>query len=438
MRINKIKNKIGVVEAVSYSTESINIFSHIALGHTLSTHQYQWLIKNKILSICSILLGQLSELQRKFQINEIELDPQHQLILCLILKKLDEDIVLDTEEQSFLKANGLEYALAVAQKAEFLQLKKKYQTSEITDEEPTSHLFKVLKKISNGIPLPDPDINYLKKRKLYSTLKISFKLEADLLIEKIKQGLGLTANDIERCTRYGYPEIIFLSLKHEFQIDSMHPMDSSLFGILDKLQSNRRLSDDDLVWLNAEKLFYSRSKIFTTHHRIEATHCEDEFKLTKGYWNLVNASAHWRKANEPKLAVKLTNNLVVIRSIKEAKLKAALFTTRGGALRDLDMLADAENCALEAIKIFPNSHNPYTLMGALCYDCGNYDEGDKWFEKAIKRGAKPNDQDAEIRSILNKKSEKERASIIAHLLAKDPIQFSWVKQFKPKPKKPSL
>lgn len=436
IRLNKIKNKIGVIETVSYSTESTRIFSNIALGHVLSSQEYQWLFKNKIFSISDILLGQLSELLTNFQINKIEIDPQHQLLLCLILKKLDEEIVLDADEQSFLKTKGLDFALAVAQKTEFIQLKKKYQATEITDEEPSSHLFKVLKKISIGASLPDPDVNYLKKRKLHNTLKISFKPEADLLIEKVEQGLGLNTDDIEWCTRYGYPEIIFLSLKNEFEIyDSKHPMDSSLFGILVKLQSNQRLSDDDVVWLNTEKLFYSRSKIFITHHRIEATYCEDEFKRTKGYWNLVNASAHWRKAREPKLALKLTNNLAAIRSIKEAKLKAALFTTRGGALRDLDKLADAEMCALEAIDIFPSSHNPYTLMGALCYDFGKYDEGDKWFEKAIKRGAKPNDQDAEIRSILNKKSEKECVIIIAHLLAKDPIRFNWLKQYKPKHKK---
>ena len=54
--------------------------------------------------------------------------------------------------------------------------------------------------------------------------------------------------------------------------------------------------------------------------------------------------------------------------IKEAELKQALLTTRGGALRDLDDLVDAEKCALQAIEYWSKSHNPYTLLGAICYD----------------------------------------------------------------------
>ena len=138
---------------------------------------------------------------------------------------------------------------------------------------------------------------------------------------------------------------------------------------------------------------------------------------------MVNASAHWRKAGQPEQALKLTNNPDLIRSLKENKLKAALLTTRGGALRDIGELEDAEYCALEAIKLFPKSHNPYTLMGALCYATGRFEEGDKWFEEAVKRGAKPKDQDAEIRRILNKKKGKDSGALIDHLIKERPNAF---------------
>lgn len=98
-------------------------------------------------------------------------------------------------------------------------------------------------------------------------------------------------------------------------------------------------------------------------------------------------------------------------------------------MRDLERLEDAEHCALEAISHFSSSHNPYTLMGALCYDTGRYEEGDQWFEKAIQRGAKTKDQESEIKRILQKKKGKERQQIIDHLLAKDPHRFAWVKRY---------
>jgi len=50
----------------------------------------------------------------------------------------------------------------------------------------------------------------------------------------------------------------------------------------------------------------------------------------------------------------------------------------------------------------------------------------KEFLEDIKRGAKPHDQDSEIKRILRKKSNPE---LIAHLLKKDPNHFAWVKEF---------
>jgi len=85
---------------------------------------------------------------------------------------------------------------------------------------------------------------------------------------------------------------------------------------------------------------------------------------------------------------------------------------------------------LEAKTYNPKKHYPYTLLGALCYDTKRYDQGDKWFEEAVKRGAKANDQDAEIRRILNKKKGKDRQEMINHLLAKDPIRFEWAKKYR--------
>ena len=253
-----------------------------------------------------------------------------------------------------------------------------------------------------GQVLPEADLNYLRKRKLYKTVKFAFQPDADRLINKVKQGHGLRPDDITWCKQHDFAEIIFLSFKKDYSVKHRNDtLESPLFVILEKLEANQ------------EAHFY-----------------ETEFQRIKNHWNLVNASAHWRKAKKPEQALELTSNPNLIRSLKENKLKAALLTTRGGALWDIGKLENAECCALEAIKHFPKSHNPYTLMGALCYSTGRFEEGDKWFEEAVKRGAKPKDQDAEIRRILNKKKGKDREALIDHLLKKDPIRFSWVRKLK--------
>jgi hypothetical protein len=429
----KLKNKYGITEEIPSDVASLKRLSKIELRQSLSADDFEWLHKNALVSVLDLLVNQTSELLNKYQCEASSLIPLDSLKLFLSLQKIEERLILKDEEQQFLAQKGYTLAHGIAQSAEFIGLKKRYHATQFESDDPAQHLYKVLKKIQAEKPLSEPDINYLKKRKLDQTVKCSFQRQADQLISKVLYGHGLTDDDIEWCKAYHFPEILFLALKVDYDIkDRKDGVESPLYPILLKLNAEQRLSDTDVIWLDAEELMCPSSRIFIAHHRLEALHAEDEFKRTKGYWNLVNASAHWRKADEPKLALKLTNNLQQLRSLKEAKLKSALLTTRGGALRDLNQLNEAENCALEAISFFSSSHNPYTLMGALCYDTGRYEEGDEWFEKAVKRGAKSNDQESEIRRILNKKKGKERQQIIDHLLAKDSIRFAWVKRYSSK------
>jgi tetratricopeptide (TPR) repeat protein len=351
-------------------------------------------------------------------------------MLCHILQKLDENTLLDEIEVKFLKAEGLTDTLKIVQKMEFSALKVKYHATQIQEDDISHHLFKVLKKLDTGLSLPEPDINYLKKRKLFETVKFVYKKEADSLNRKIEQGHGLRPDDITWCEEHDFKDIIFKWLKNDYGVNYRPDTpDSCLYIILRKLESSNRLTDEEVVWLEGENLLRPEKEIYLAHHTLEARFYENEFQRTKGHWSLVNASAHWRKAEKPQQALKQTNNLN-FKQIKPAKLAAALLTTRGGALRDIDHLSEAEQCALEAIKYFPNSHNPYTLMGALCYDTGRYDEGDRWFEEAVKRGAKPQDQDAEIKRILHKKKESECKELISHLLKKDSSRFAWLRTWK--------
>ncbi|MFN6536740.1 MAG: tetratricopeptide repeat protein [Nostoc sp. EkiNYC01] len=96
----------------------------------------------------------------------------------------------------------------------------------------------------------------------------------------------------------------------------------------------------------------------------------------------------------------------------------------------MENLADAESCARKAMECQPNSYQPYTLMGAIYYDRGDYVEGDYWFEQAIQRSAKTEDIDDELKRVFRStKDENKRHEAAEYLLKKDPKRYSWAKSY---------
>jgi hypothetical protein len=430
------KQRNGILEDIPFDEKAKSILSKVERKIQLSASDMEWVSGHNGISFLTPLKNQLFFLQNKYKAVAQDGSIINDLSLCLILQKLEEKKQLNESEFQYLTANGFDETITIAQQIEFSVLKQKYQAIQIQEDNVNHHLYKVLKKLEAGISLPEPDINYLKKRKLFETLKFLYKKEIDSLKNKIKLGYGLRPDDIAWCCQNNCEEIVFLWLKKDYEVEYRKDTpESPLYIILKKLEASERLSDEEVVWLQTEKLLKTRLKdrghyvstrIFIAHHALEAKFYESEFQNTKNHWNLASASAHWRKAERPEHALNLTDNLN-LKQITPAKLRAALLTTRGGTLRDIDRLEEAEKCALDAIQHFPDSHNPYTLMGALCYDRKCYEEGDKWFDEAVKRGAKFDEQDAEIKRILRKIKGQERKELIDHLLKKDPHRFAWVK-----------
>lgn len=422
---NDRKRNHGITEDIPFDSSAGNILLKLEKKTLLCADDIGGLVSNNANSFLKPLKAQFSQLQNKYKANiqdNSDIDP---LLLFYFLQKIEENSLLNQDEVLYLKENGYLETLGIIEEIKFSALKVKYRATQIQENSITHHLYKVLKRLDSGMPLTESDINYLKKRKLYETVKFIYKKEADCLIQKIEQGHGLRPDDVIWCEEHGFEEIILKWLKNEYEVKSYEDKPGTLYTILRKLEKGNRLTDVNVVWLEGENLLRRTNKVYIAHHTLEALYYENEFQRTKGYWNLVNASAHWRKSEKSKQALSLTDNLN-FKKIKPAKLRDALLTTRGGAFRDIDDIVEAEKCALEAINHYPDSHNPYTLMGALYYDKRNYVEGDRWFDEAIKRGAKPLDQDLEIKRILRKKLDQK---LIDHLLKKDPRRFSWVKDF---------
>lgn len=421
----ELKRKHGIIEDIPFGDKLNRIIIKIDNNSTLNASEIELIVTNNLHSLITSLDKQFRLLQKKYNAT-IHNGYSNKLLLLYILQKIDEKTVLTQEESQYLRKNGFSETLQESQQIELSSLKLKYIATQDQESKISSHLYKVLRRIDSNIPLSESDINFLKKRNLNETLKCALKNSADVLAQKVSEGVDLSKDDIIWCETYLFDEIVFNWLKKKYEVEFQScSSDSRLSSILKQLNAGIRLKDEDFVWLESEDIYPQSRKIKICHHTLEAEFFENEFERSKDYWKLASASAQWRKAEKPFNSINLFRDLI-IEKINPAKLRAALLTTKGGALRDLEDLVEAEKSALKAIDIYPDRHDPYTLIGALCYDTERYEEGSKWFEKAIKRGAQPKDQDSEIKRILRKKQNQ---NLIDYLLKKDPIRFSWVKGF---------
>ncbi len=435
----------------------VNFLKQQELFETLAIFQQQEDIKE----------AEFAKIKEKYQATRHP-DSSVSSPLYQILKKLDADKQLSESELNWLEEHQLSETLSIVleleQKRHFAELKVKYKATQYEDLAPSSHLYKVLKKIDLESPLGEPDINFLKKRHLTETITVAIDKYAASLKSKIKSGEQLSEADIDWAKQNGREDVIsfaqereFAALKSKYDVSNYKDKSPSspLYAILQKLDKGDRIEEIDVAWLEENKLeapqpsysYYGwqeerryqgqklfSGKIWTAYHKNEATFYEQEYQRTGNKWNLPNASSHWRKADKPRSALKLTENLD-FNQIKENKLKSALLTTRGGAFRDIDTLDDAQKCALKAIEYQPQSHHPYTLMGAICFERGEFLEGERWFNEAIKRGASPRDQDAEMKRVVkNAKDENKRREVINYLLEKDSRRYAWAQSYLKQPK----
>ncbi len=436
---NQLKTQLDLTEDIPCEKTSMGILLQLREGQALASNDLEWLRQKHIVSVVKRLAMHFATLCQRHGIDASELPAEDRLQLQIILQKLEEQTLPDDHEQRYLQQHGFLTVSAVCRKIEFSSLKAKYQAAQMAEDSPNTHLYVVLKRIDADLPLTEADLNYLRKRKLNDTIGLAVKRHADRLMAKVEQGLELTPEDVVWCQGNQSEKVLLLSLKKFFGVEHREDtVESPLYRILQKLKTEQRLDDQEVVWLTTEvwcqpkrhmwpssqpSRRHERNKIFVSHHRLEALFYEAEFKRTKNFWLLASSSAHWRRAEEPERSVRLTE--LDLSRIAEAKLKQALWTTRGGALRDLDRLVEAEDCALQAIQYYSHSHNPYTLMGALCYDTRRYDEGTRWFEEARKRGATESDEDAEIKRILRKRNDPELRD---YLLQKDPDRYAWIRK----------
>jgi len=197
--------------------------------------------------------------------------------------------------------------------------------------------------------------------------------------------------------------------------------------LLRTLKQKQRLRPEDVIWLQTEANDYWTDAVAAAWHLIEAEALTEVWRVTGDPWAAVNASSRWRKCSQPEASLRLTEEAMASAAASAAKVRSALATTRGGALRDLDRQAEAKALGEQAHALTPHDYRPCTLLGAIHIELGDFVAGYEWFKKAEQLGAAKAIVDHDIRAMLARMSDAERDRVRGFLLEQDPERFVWLR-----------
>ncbi len=477
-----LKNKYRVPEElhIEISSPVCSILWKLDTGITITSSEIKLLKEHKLANTVNLIQDMATFAKLKVSYKATKYIGTHPIDpLYPILKKISATQQLSKSEENWLIENDLNEAWDIYQQqekhrlsqVEFVELKSKYQIEASIEKSTDSKLYSILKKLDAEKELEDIEYRWLRQRNLEKLIEIDKEFKNKKLITKLQKTYKLSLDKILDSSSY----LFFILLKLEFtrelkgivkdqdvklqisEKDIQYLEEQGLtetvkiaktiyfrllqlkyrilgvlkvepfYEIMLKLEREERLDPKQVVQLIEEDMLAPDGQIAISHYRLEAIFYEKEYQRTGNKWNLASASSNWRKSNEPQQALKVTEN-VNWSKVNELALKSALLVTRGAAFRDVSQTDQAEICASQAMELQPNSHQPYTLMGAICYDRGNYVDGDKWFEMAQKRGAK--DTDDEIRRIVRMTKDKDKRKEVAeYLLNKDSVRYGWAKSY---------
>jgi hypothetical protein len=198
--------------------------------------------------------------------------------------------------------------------------------------------------------------------------------------------------------------------------------------LLKQIDGGKRMEPEDIAWLMTESVDCWTDEIQETYHRLEAEALAEEWRRNGDLWAAVNASGHWRKADKPLESLKITDEGLK-RNGSAPKIRSALCTTRGGAMRDLGRLAEAEVMGRDTHDLAPKDFRPCTLLGALAMQRADFQSGQEWFQKAEGLGADLHAIDQDLRSVMASAASDVREGLCTFLLSQDPQRYAWVRRW---------
>jgi tetratricopeptide (TPR) repeat protein len=200
--------------------------------------------------------------------------------------------------------------------------------------------------------------------------------------------------------------------------------DFELYGIkknsrVDKLLTQLRkktITLEEFKWLDT--VGFSTELVVQKYHLQLAHQHYQNWKQKSLPWELVNASAAYRKAEElTKIKKALDESYPFNIPKNEKKLKSALLTTYGGVCRDLKDYVNSIKLGLEAHKVTPLNFRPCTLLGAVYLSTGEFDLGHEWYDKAKERGFSQDAYDNDIKSVYFRASDEMKNRLKQNLIA---------------------
>lgn len=193
------------------------------------------------------------------------------------------------------------------------------------------------------------------------------------------------------------------------------PKDSEADILLNKLMK-KQISQDEKKWLDNKS--FTNDLVEKKYHLQLAHNHYQNWKQKSLPWELVNASAAYRKAEElSKIKKALDESYPFNIPKKEKKLKSALLTTYGGVCRDLALYGDAIKLGLEAHNVTPLNFRPCTLLGAIHIATGEFTAGHEWYDKAKERGFSQEAYDNDIKSIYLRASDDIKTRLKQNLIS---------------------
>lgn len=203
-----------------------------------------------------------------------------------------------------------------------------------------------------------------------------------------------------------------------------------VMALLAQLDAGKRLRTVDLVWFQTDGRTYWFNGPRRVWNRIEAEFFAEEWKHSCDPHAAARASGHWRKAGKPDDALEITA-AALAKCGDDPKVRSALYTTRGGAMRDLNRLNDALALGQNAHALTPENYRPCTLLGAVKIEQRYFDEGLAWYKKAEELGAPDKVVDRDLQSVLQGLPQPDQQRLCQFLLSRDPVRYAWVKPRNP-------
>lgn len=207
-------------------------------------------------------------------------------------------------------------------------------------------------------------------------------------------------------------------------VDSEHY--SQVMSLLRRISSGQRLQSDEVVWLKTKADDCWTDQLAEKWHTLEAEALSALWRAGGDLWDAINGSSHWRKAGKPEEALLLTAEALAMKGLVP-KIRSALETTRGGALRDMRCLEEAKAMGSSAHRLIPKDFRPCTLLGAVCIELGDLEVGHKWYVMAEKLGAKRQAVDQDLRALIARATSSEQHRIRSFLIDQDPERFAWLR-----------